>query len=51
MMMRIALVVEYDGSQYHGWQVQPGLRTVQGALETALSRIADEEIGVVCAGR
>lgn len=49
--MRIALVVEYDGSQYHGWQAQPGLRTVQGALEAALSRIADQEVSVVCAGR
>ncbi len=49
--MRIALVVEYDGSQYHGWQSQPGLRTVQGALEAALSRIADQEVSVVCAGR
>lgn len=51
VMMRIALVVEYDGSQYYGWQAQPGLRTVQGALETALSRVADEEVSVVCAGR
>ena len=49
--MRVALVVEYDGSQYHGWQAQSGLRTVQGTLEAALSRIADQEISVVCAGR
>lgn len=49
--MRIALMVEYDGSQYHGWQAQQGLRTVQQALEQAISRVADEEISVVCAGR
>lgn len=49
--MRIALMVEYDGSQYHGWQAQTGLRTVQHALEQALSRVADEEVNVVCAGR
>lgn len=49
--MRIALIVEYDGSQYHGWQAQQGLHTVQGTLEAALSRIADEDIKVICAGR
>lgn len=49
--MRIALMVEYDGSQYHGWQAQAGLRTVQQALERALSHVADHEISVVCAGR
>ncbi len=49
--MRIALVVEYDGSQYHGWQAQTGLHTVQQALESALSKVADCDISVVCAGR
>ncbi len=49
--MRIALTVEYDGSQFHGWQAQTGLRTVQGVLENALSCVADHEISVVCAGR
>ncbi len=49
--MRIALMVEYDGSQYHGWQAQTGLHTVQQMLEHALSRVADREVSVVCAGR
>ena len=49
--MRIALVVEYDGSQYHGWQAQTGLHTVQQAVEHALSRVADSTISIVCAGR
>jgi tRNA pseudouridine38-40 synthase len=49
--MRIALGVEYDGSQYHGWQAQAGLHTVQQVLESALSRVADTDISVVCAGR
>ncbi|WP_131782966.1 tRNA pseudouridine(38-40) synthase TruA [Legionella gresilensis] len=49
--MRIALGVEYDGSQYHGWQAQTGLHTVQQVIETAISRIADCKINVVCAGR
>lgn len=50
--MRIALGVEYDGSAFHGWQRQPGLRTAQGELERALSSIANEEgVKVYCAGR
>lgn len=49
--MRIALMVEYDGSQYHGWQSQAGLRTVQQALERAISKVADVDVSVVCAGR
>ena len=49
--MRIALVVEYDGSQYHGWQAQAGLHTVQQALEQALSKVADCTVSIVCAGR
>lgn len=49
--MRIALMVEYDGSQYHGWQAQAGLHTVQQVLEHALSCVADHEVSVVCAGR
>ena len=29
---KIKLVIAYDGTEYHGWQIQPGLRTVQGTL-------------------
>ena len=50
--MRIALGVEYDGSRFHGWQTQqPGVRTVQLALETALAKVADQPVSVTCAGR
>ncbi len=49
--MRIALGVEYDGSQYHGWQSQTGLHTIQQAVETAISKVADDSLSVVCAGR
>lgn len=49
--MRIALGIEYDGSQYHGWQEQTGLHTLQQAVERAISRVADESISVTCAGR
>ncbi len=50
--MRIALGLEYDGSGFRGWQLQgPGVRTVQGCLEQALSRVAGEPVATVCAGR
>ena len=50
--MRIALGVEYDGSHFCGWQAQKeDLPTVQGALENGLSKVANEPIKVVCAGR
>ncbi len=49
--MRIALGVEYDGTGFSGWQLQEGVPTVQGVLEAALSRVADQPIRVHCAGR
>ncbi len=49
--MRIVLQVSYDGTHYYGWQAQVGLATIAGALEDALSLVADEKIGCVCAGR
>lgn len=49
--MRIALKVEYDGSQYHGWQAQQNLRTVQFHIEEALAKVANHPVEVVCAGR
>ncbi len=45
------LVVEYDGSAFHGLQFQPGLRTIAGELETALSRIFHAPISISAAGR
>jgi tRNA pseudouridine38-40 synthase len=50
-MRRLKLVLEYDGTAYHGWQVQPGLDTVQGRLEAALSRVASAPVQVMGAGR
>jgi len=49
--MRYALGVEYDGKNYYGWQRQKSVVSVQQTLEQALSKIADEPIEVVCAGR
>ena len=49
--MRIALVVEYDGTGFAGWQWQVAERTVQSELEAALSRVANHSVRVVCSGR
>lgn len=49
--MRIALGLEYDGSRYFGWQRQQEVDTVQERLEKALSKVANEPIETVCAGR
>jgi tRNA pseudouridine38-40 synthase len=49
--MRIALGLEYDGSGFCGWQSQAGGGSIQDALETALSAVADAPIRVACAGR
>ncbi|HBS26811.1 MAG TPA: tRNA pseudouridine(38-40) synthase TruA [Gammaproteobacteria bacterium] len=49
--MRIAVGVEYDGSAYCGWQRQSHSESVQQEVETALSKIADCNIIVHCAGR
>jgi len=50
---RVALGIEYDGSNFHGWQAQPHLdcATVQEALDSGLSQIAAMPIRSHCAGR
>ncbi len=50
-MKRIALGVEYVGTDFSGWQWQREKVTVQGTLETALAKIANEPIALFCAGR
>ncbi|MCG7974525.1 MAG: tRNA pseudouridine(38-40) synthase TruA [Candidatus Thiodiazotropha taylori] len=49
--MRVALGVEYDGTAFHGWQFQGDVRSVQESLQIALSKVADHEVTVHCAGR
>jgi tRNA pseudouridine38-40 synthase len=52
VMKRIALGIEYNGSQFNGYQLQSaGTRTVQGELEKALSTVANEPVRLTCAGR
>jgi len=43
--------MEYDGADFAGWQFQPGRRTVQGVLETALAAALGARVPVVAAGR
>jgi tRNA pseudouridine38-40 synthase len=47
----LRLPLEYDGRRFHGWQRQPGLRTVQGELEAALAILFREPVAVAGAGR
>lgn len=50
--MRLRIDLAYDGSGFHGWATQPGLRTVQGSLEGALTQaLRVPELSVTCAGR
>ena len=48
---RIALGVEYCGTDFNGWQIQPEGLTIQRTLEEAASRFADHPVSVICAGR
>jgi tRNA pseudouridine38-40 synthase len=50
-MRNIKLTLAYDGTTYHGWQVQPGVPTVQGELESALSRLLDGPVTTHGSGR
>jgi tRNA pseudouridine38-40 synthase len=50
-MRNFKLIVEYDGTDFHGWQKQPGLRTVQGVMEDAVAAIFRQPVPVHGAGR
>ena len=50
--MRLQIDLAYDGTEFHGWATQPGLRTVQETVETALAQaLRVEGVRVTCAGR
>lgn len=48
---KIALTIEYDGTRYYGFQLQANLPTIQGEIETALSKLTGEQIRVMAASR
>ena len=50
-MRNIKLVLEYDGTNYHGWQTQPNLPTIQGTIEDALAKLTKTPIQIIGAGR
>ena len=50
-MKRVLLTIEYDGTDFHGWQYQPELPTVQGVLEAALSKLFSKPTSVIGTSR
>ena len=50
-MRRIRITLAYDGTGYHGWQVQPGLPTIQGVLEEIICGIEGSRVHVAGSGR
>src|SRR5690242_15304485 len=50
-MRRIKIQLAYDGTDFHGWQVQPGLATIQGTLEQVISEIEGKPVQVAGSGR
>jgi len=49
--MRYKLIIEYDGTHYHGWQLQLNARTIQAVIEEAVLKLSGEKIRVAAAGR
>jgi tRNA pseudouridine38-40 synthase len=50
-MRNLKLTLAYDGTDFHGWQIQPQLRTVQGDLQSALQKLFNHEVKVTGSGR
>ena len=48
---RLKLLLEYSGTRYHGWQVQPNAVTIQGTLEACLARLTNGPVRLHAAGR
>lgn len=51
MMRNLMLVLAYDGTDFHGWQFQPGIRTVQECVEIALRRTVRHRVAIVGCSR
>ena len=50
-MRRIRIELAYDGTDFHGWQIQPGLDTIQGRLESVVAEIEGAPVHVAGSGR
>ena len=51
-MKNFKMIIQYDGSSFHGWQIQPNHDTIQGNIEKILSPIfINQEIKVIGSGR
>ncbi|MGH9689035.1 MAG: tRNA pseudouridine(38-40) synthase TruA [Candidatus Acidiferrales bacterium] len=50
-MRNLKLTIAYDGAEFHGWQIQPGVATIQGALNDVASQITQERIFIHGASR
>ncbi len=50
-MNKVKILLEYDGTDFCGWQIQPGVRTVQEEIQFSLKKIFNQEIQVTGAGR
>ena len=49
--MNFKLLIQYDGTDFHGWQVQGNLRTVQGELQRVIGMLEDAEVKIIGSGR
>src|SRR5262245_58479992 len=50
-MRNLKLTLSYDGTDFFGWQIQPGFRTVQETLESAISTVTGERVHANASGR
>src|SRR5262245_13865620 len=50
-MRNLKLTLAYDGTEFHGWQIQPHLRTIQGDLQQALQKLFNHDVTVTGSGR
>ncbi len=50
-MQNVKLIIEYDGTEYSGWQIQENSKTIQGEIQEALYKITGEKINTIGAGR
>lgn len=51
MPRNVRLLIAYDGTDFHGWQHQPGLRTVQESIQQAIRRVARHQVSLIGSGR